>query len=164
VSAAGRQFIQLGSEAELGTLLPLSAGVVAELPRTAAAPWHYYSVGAIRPDIAARLGWTQGNVWLRQPERDNILKTKAAAFANIDEAMRYVVTGPDSVHELGGLSNAFYFVVSGAALRSAGILTSRSTHLIDAIIERRAVRGGAYLRLFHFSPRDRNMGGRQVWP
>src|SRR5215210_2640756 len=56
MSAAGSESIQVGSEAELGTLPLLSAGTVAELRRTAAAPWHYYSVGAIRPDTATRLG------------------------------------------------------------------------------------------------------------
>jgi hypothetical protein len=165
VSAETREPIVISREAELGTLPTLPVGAVAELPRPDGSTWRYYGVGRTAPVVAGRLGWTRNNVWLREVERDWLLRRRARPiFPKLEEAIAYVLGQPDSVHEALGDPASAYFVAGGEALRQRGLLTSRSTVLVDAIIEAHKADGGSYLRLFHFSPRDRNRGGRRLWP
>ena len=165
MTVGGQNPLLIQAEAELGTLPTLPVATVVELPRPDGMTWRYHSVGTTTSAIAARLGWGQSNVWLREIERNRMLAIRARPiFPNLEEAIALVLTHPDSVHEALGDPTSVYFVVAGSALRQRGLLASRSTHLVDAIIEARRVEGGSYLRLFHFSPRDRNRGGRRLWP
>jgi hypothetical protein len=152
-------------EAELGTLPTLPVGTVVELPQPSGTTWRYYSVGTAAPVVAARLGWAQGNVWLREIERSRMLRIRGRLlFPRLEEAIHQVLQEPQSVHEARGDPSSVYFVATGASLRARGLLMSRSVNFVDAIIEARRVDGGRYLRLFHFSPRDRARGGRRLWP
>ncbi len=124
----------------------------------------YYGCGTTAPEIAERLGWTQQNVWMREPERNYVLREHPNLFTDLDQAIAYVLGQPDSVHENPRGMGDFYFIVSGERLRAAGLLLSRRTRLIDAVVELRAVLDGSFLRLFHVAPALRNNGGRQLWP
>lgn len=156
--------IRIQGEAQLGTLPPLPIGTIAEFPQADGMPWRYYAVGNTTREIAVRLGWTYGNVWLREPERSYMLITRPEVFTSLEHAIAYTLAHPQSVHENDRAPGGFYFIISGATLREAGLLRSRRTRLVDATIEVRAVLEGSFLRLFHFSPVIRNQGGRQLWP
>ena len=156
--------IRIQGEADLGTLPPLPIGTVAEFPQLDGTLWRYYAVGNTTREIASRLGWTQGNVWLREPERRYMLLARPDVFTSLEHAIAHVVARPESVHENDRAPGGYYVIASGAALRAAGLLRSRSTRLVDVTIEVRAVLEGSFLRLFHFAPAARNQGGRQLWP
>lgn len=85
-------------------------------------------------------------------------------FTDADQAIAYILEHPDSVHENPGDTNQFYLIICGEALRTAGLLRSRRTRLLDVVVERHVVQGGSYWRLFHCAPTLRNRGGRQLWP
>src|SRR3712207_251475 len=163
-SGGGEAAIRIQHEAELGSLPPQPVGTVAELPQPDGTNWRYYSVGNTTREIASRLGWTQGNVWLREPERRYMLFTRQDVFTSLEHAIAYTLAHPQSVHENDRAPGGLYFIISGLALREAGLLKSRRTRLVDATIEVRAVLEGSFLRLFHFAPAIRNQGGRQLWP
>lgn len=156
--------MRIAREADLGTVPPLSPGAVAELVQPDGSIWRYYSVGNTTSAIAVRLGWTQGNVWLREIERNYIVAVHQRPFPNLFGAIGYALAHPDAVHELAHKPTDTYFIIAGDALRQSNLLISRSTPLVDAIIESRAVPGGTYLRLYHFSPTARNKGASQLWP
>ncbi len=152
-------------EAELGTLPILPVGIVVELARPDGSVWRYYGLGTTTPAIAARLGWTHVNVWLREIERNRMLRVRGRLlFPQLEEAIAQVLRDPISVHEARGDPLSLYFIASGESLRVRGLMMSQSVSFVDAIIEARTTDGGEYLRLYHFSPRNRGRGGRRLWP
>lgn len=129
---------RIAHQRELGeTILPVGTPVYVDELREI-----FYSVGSTTPAISRRLGWTAGGVWM--PEA--------------------VLNQPISVHEGRKDPAKRYFVVEGETLRALGLLASRSTRYIDAVVEWHQVPGGTYLRLFHLSPRKWNRGGKRSWP
>jgi hypothetical protein len=164
VKAEGPRPIRAGHEAELGRLPPLPPGTVVELLRPDGEVWRYYGLGSTRPEIAARLRWTQGNVWLRDLERRHILTTRSGLSDQLEEAIGSTLRQAQSVHENVRPPGGWYFLVSGASLLQAGLINSRRVRYLDLVVEERSVEGGSYLRVVHFSPTTRNAGGRQLWP
>jgi hypothetical protein len=155
--------IRIRSEAALGTLPPVAPGTVAELPQPDGTIWRYYGVGGTPPEIAARLGWTQANAWLREPERDRIIALHDV-FPHLERAVAFVLANPTSVYAVRDAPTHARFVSPGFALRQAGLLASRTTRYVDAIIEPRTVEGGTYLRAYHFAPASRDKGQVRLWP
>ena len=82
---------RIRSEAELGTFGLLPAGTLVELLRPDGTTWQYHAVGSTTPAIAARLGWPEGNVWLRGPERAYMLREHPELCADLDRAIAYVL-------------------------------------------------------------------------
>lgn len=123
----------------------------------------YTSVGQTLPEIAARLSWTQGTIWMP----DHVLRDIALDHPVIVDPIQVaqmLLQAPISVH-IGRNSNQWYFLGSGPALRAANMLTSRSVPYVDAVVElRRTSLGSHMLRLFHLSPATRNKGGARLWP
>lgn len=80
----------------------------------------YISVGNTTAEIAARLGWTQENVWM--PE--HALKwnrTWHPVILDPPGTAALVLRHADSVHEDQKYpQNAWYFLVDGDVLRTAG--------------------------------------------
>ena len=151
-------------EAVLGTLGTLDVGTAVELPMPDGTSQVYYSVGTAAAPVAARLGWTQHNVWLRDAERRYILSQRGALFPDLERAIAHLLSHPQSVHEDKRWPRARYFVASGEALRRAKLMAGSAVALVDAAIETRLVRAGRYLRVLHFSPTASNKGGKQLWP
>lgn len=103
-------------------------------------------------------------MWLRDVERQFMLTKRPNVFGDLALAIAHVLQHPLSVHSIPrGQPDDAYFLADGQSLRAAGLLRSR-VRLLDLAIERRAVPGGVYLRIYHFAPTNRNKGGRQLWP
>ncbi|HET7037320.1 MAG TPA: hypothetical protein VFI42_16665 [Thermomicrobiaceae bacterium] len=122
----------------------------------------YRSAGTTRPEIAARLSWTQANVWMPD-DRIEAMREKRV-FPDPVVTANLLLRDPDSVHLSDRGPNMIYFLARGAKLRMAGALTSSSTRYVDLVVELRVAGPDLWLRLFHLSPTGRNKGGRQVWP
>lgn len=123
----------------------------------------YTSVGQTRPEIASRLGWTQPNIWLPSPALRDMRIYHEVIVDHINAAA-LALQNPFSVHE-GRDEGQYYFFLYAELFREAGLLTSRSTRFIDAVVQlRETIDGSKLLRLFHLSPATRNKGGRQLWP
>jgi hypothetical protein len=156
--------IRIREDSELGTLPALAPGAIVERVAPGGDIWRYISIGCATPQVQAILGWSQENVWLRQEELDYILSKRPGLLTSLPAAIAFVLERPISVHENPRSSGTTYFIAEGHDLRSAGLLQSSRTSLIDLVVETRHVFGGTYLRVTHFSPTRRNFGGRQVWP
>lgn len=124
----------------------------------------YISIGNTTPAIAARLGWTQANVWMPEHVLTGINWRHPVIIDPITSASR-VLQAPLSVHEdPRGRPDHSYWIIPAQALRNEGLLASRSTRYVDAVVELRYVGESGLLRIFHLSPRSRNQGGLQLWP
>jgi hypothetical protein len=156
--------IRVRDESELGTLPGLPPGTVVERIAPGGDVWRFVSVGCPEPLVRAVLGWHHQNVWLRQEELNYMLSKRSGLLTSIPAAIAFVLTQPLSVHDNPRAPGTAYFIAEGHSLRSAGLLQSTRTSLIDLVVETRRVFGGAYLRVTHFSPTRRNFGGRQLWP
>lgn len=148
------------SLATLGALPPLLVGALVLVEETEEL---FLNVGNTMPEIAARLGWTQGNIWLPERARRYITE-RHPVFLDVLAAVRTVLSQPVSVHEDRKRRGGLYFVLSGDTLRALGLLASQSAAYVDVLVELRSVQGGAYLRVFHLGPSDRKRGGKQLWP
>lgn len=156
--------MQIQAEWELGTLASLPVGTVAELAQTDGTIWGDHVVGNTTPEIAVQLGWTEGNVWLREPERQYMLKKRGGLFSDLEPAIAHVLAHPQSVHENPRAVGEIYFVTGGSSLRQVGLIQSDRVRFVDVVVEARHVEHGRYLRVFHFAPTTRNIGGQQLWP
>ncbi len=152
--------MRFATEAELGIAPTMPVGTWVEIEHSGQ---RFVSVGSTRPEIASRLGWTQGNVWLPEVAREYILASHPV-FSDLMAVISLMLLEPDSVHQDPLMEGGTLFVVSARKLREAGLLMSRSAKFVDAVVELRVTGGGAYLRLFHLSPASRNRGGEQLWP
>src|SRR5205823_2637534 len=123
----------------------------------------FVSVGQAEPQIATSVGWLPQNVWLPERELDRI-RRKHQVFPDTIAAARMLLTRPTSAHRDRHLADAVYLVTSGELLRQAGLLTSRTTRFVDAVVDFRRAGAAGYLRLFHLGPSNRNKGGAQLWP
>jgi len=121
------------------------------------------AVGSIAPHIAARLQWTQQNIWLPEHARDYILG-QHAIFPSVLVAVQVVLSTPSGIYVGQKRPNCILFLTDADILRQRGLLSSDKVPYVDAIIERRVVTGGFYLRCFHLSPATRNKGGLRLWP
>jgi len=162
--ASSPRLIRARDESELGTMSPQAPGTVVVRVAPGGEVWRFISVGRPDPAVRAALGWYQENVWLRQEELDYILSKRQGLVTSLPAAIAFVLEHPLSVHENPSAVGTAYFIVDGHGLRSAGLLQSMRTRLVDLVVETRRVSGGAYLRVTHFSPTRRNFGGRQLWP
>ena len=156
--------VRIHDESELGTISACVHGTIVERMAPGGEIWRFVSVGCPSPSVRAVLGWQQENVWLRQEEQGYILSKRPGLVTSLPAAFAFVLATPLSVHENPRATGTTYFIADGHRLRSAGLLQSTRTNLIDLVIETRRVFGGAYLRVTHFSPTRRNFGGRQLWP
>jgi hypothetical protein len=89
-----RDFARVDRLAQLGTLPHMSRGTgvsVREINDL------FFAVGAMRPEIAALFGWTQGNVWLHERDRVYIAATKRV-FPDLLAAIEELLANPLSVH------------------------------------------------------------------
>ncbi|MCA1670267.1 MAG: hypothetical protein LC793_23360 [Thermomicrobia bacterium] len=121
------------------------------------------AVGNVAPHIAARLQWTQPNIWLPGHARKYILG-QHAIFPDVLAAVQLVLSAPSGIYVGQKRPNCVLFLADAAILRQQGLLSSNSAPYVDAIIERHVVMGGFYLRCFHLSPATRNKGGLRLWP
>ena len=156
--------IRVRDESDLGMLPSLPSGTNVERVAPGGEVWRFISVGCPAIHVRAILGWPQENVWLRQEELDYMLTKRPGLVANLPAAIAFVLANPLSVHENSRAPGTAYFVAEGHDLRTAGLLHSTRTSLVDLVVETRRVFGGSYLRVTHFSPTRRNFGGRQLWP
>lgn len=156
--------MQIVTDAELGRLPLLPPGTVVERHSRGGDVWRYYSVGAPPAQARVRLGLDQESVWLRESERSYILSKRPGLFSDIHQAIAYILASPLSVHTSREDPDGFYFIGDGGALRSAGLLHSQRTKLVDLVITRQSTLEGVYIRVVHCSPTTRNFGGRQLWP
>jgi len=156
--------LRIREDNELGALHALPPGTVVERVALGGDVWRFISAGCAAPHVRAILGWNQENVWLRQEELTYIISKRPEAMTNLPSAIAFVLTNPLSVHDNPRAQETAYFIAEGRSLRSAGLLQSTRTNLVDLVVETRRVFGGAYLRVTHFSPTRRNFGGRQLWP
>lgn len=155
---------RIRAEAELGVLPPLPVGTAVGLVVPDGNACRYHAVGSAAPPIALRLGWGMHNVWLRDVERMFILTKRPDVFTDLPSAIAHVLQRPMSVHaNPRGQEDDAYLLADGQSLRVAGLLRSRAS-LLDLVVERRAMPGGAHVRAYHFAPTNRNKGGRQLWP
>jgi hypothetical protein len=122
-----------------------------------------YSVGMTTPAIAAVLGWTQANVWLRAGERAGIEK-RHPVFLDVIGTIAVVLTSPLAVHLDRQQADAIYFIIDAAALRQLGLLSSQSTRYVDLVVQSHQVGLRTLHRVAHLGPGRRNRGGRQLWP
>jgi hypothetical protein len=123
----------------------------------------YTSVGRTTDEIARRIGWTQANVWIPEHARQDMLE-KHKVISDPMAASNLILLNPLGVWMLDGNSTYRLFFAGATMLREAGLLGSRTTRYVDAIIEARSVENGSVLRLFHLSPRKKNYGSIQLWP
>jgi hypothetical protein len=121
------------------------------------------AVGSIAPHIAAKLQWPRPNVWLPEHARSFILG-RHPVFPDVIAAARSVLTAPLGVYLSDRRVNTVLILGDADLLRQRDLLPSKSAPFVDAIIERRSVAGGFYLRLYHLSPATRNKGGLRLWP
>jgi hypothetical protein len=123
----------------------------------------YTGVGQTRIEIASRLGWTQPNIWIPEDAFQDI-SHEHDVYTSVSLAASSVLQHPLSVYK--GRGPPFTsFVIEGDTLRDHGLLTSRSTQFVDAVVEsRRSTGERMFLRLFHLSPATRNKGDMQLWP
>ncbi len=122
----------------------------------------YIAVGSTTAEIAERLGWVQENVWLPEPVEKRI-QLKHRVIRNSVAAAAFVLGNPSGVHQ-GRHPDEWYFIIDAGIIRDEGLLQSSSTRYVDAVVELRSAHGGAYLRVFHLSPRKKNHGGIHLWP
>ena len=146
---------------ELAGLRILPVGSIVQVVTLGAS---FVAVGQMAPEIAARVGWPEANVWLPESLHQRILSLRMGLFTDLPRAIGYTLWQPTSVHADARQANAAYFIVEGEALRRSGLLHGRSVRFVDAVVESRQVGGTSILRLFHFAPTQRNKGGRQLWP
>ncbi|MDQ6601109.1 MAG: hypothetical protein M3176_10530 [Chloroflexota bacterium] len=121
------------------------------------------AVGNVPAHIAARLHWTQQNIWLPGHARDYILG-RHAIFPDVFAAVQAVLSAPSGIYVSQKRPNCVLFLADAGMLHQRQLLSSDSVPYVDAIIERRVVTGGFYLRCFHLSPATRNKGGLRLWP
>ncbi|WP_238538461.1 hypothetical protein [Nitrolancea hollandica] len=123
----------------------------------------YIGVGFTSPEIANRLGWDQENIWM--PEHAlQWIQANHATLSDPIGAAHIILNHPRSVHQDLQSDDGIYFITDAEELRSGGLLKSRSTRYVDAVVRFEWVSDGAFLRPFHLSPRKRNQGGFQLWP
>jgi hypothetical protein len=159
-SCSSAQVPTVQHEDELRTLAAQPVGTTIYVEETRE---QYFAVGNVAPHIAARLQWTQQNIWL--PERaQRYILSNHAVFPDVPAAIQAVLSTPVGIYVAERRDNCILILADAASLRQHGLLPSESAPYVDAIIERRAVAGGFYLRLFHLSPATRNKGGLRLWP
>lgn len=125
----------------------------------------YHSIGSVPDDIAYQIGWPSSmNVWMPEHVVQYVLDKRSNAFPSPVLLAATLIEAPLSVHLDTRWHDARYFFGDGDVLREREVLHSVSTRYVDAAIELRQVPGGSLLRLFHLSPRRRNLGGKQLWP
>jgi hypothetical protein len=154
-----RDFARVDRLAQLGTLPHMSrdTGVsVREINDL------FFAVGAMRPEIAALFGWTQGNVWLHERDRVYIAATKRV-FPDLLAAIEELLANPLSVHMDQRSAHAAYVVITRATLRQHGMVTNNPNRLVDGVVKWIQVDDGAYLHLTHFSPVYQNQGLALSW-
>lgn len=147
-------------EDELRTLTAQPVGTIIFVEETQE---QLFAVGNVAPHIAARLQWTQQNIWLPERARTYVLEHHAI-FPDVVAATQTVLSAPIGVYLSTSRSNRILVLAVADTLRERGLLPGKSAPYVDAIIERHAVVGGFYLRCFHLSSATRNKGGLRLWP
>lgn len=123
----------------------------------------YIGTGHTSTEIAARIGWTQPNIWIPAHALSRMIRDHDIIHDHIAVAS-FILQHPTSVH-VGREQDECYFIVHANIIRTMGLLNSRSTKFVDIVVQtRQASDGRRFLRLFHLSPATRNKGGRQLWP
>ncbi|HVX28846.1 MAG TPA: hypothetical protein VHA53_00095, partial [Nitrolancea sp.] len=104
----------------------------------------YTSVGGTTDEIADRLGWEQRHVWMP----DHVLSTirgRHTIFVDPIAAASVLFQRPNGVYsDLRG-QHIRVFLATASLLRDRGLLTSKSTRYVDAILEERRVENGYIL-------------------
>lgn len=123
----------------------------------------YIGVGHTTQEIAARLGWTQGNIWL--PEREfRRIAMRHPVLPDPISAAEAIVSDPLSVHDNPRKVDSIYFNINADEMRHRNLLASQSAPYVDTVIELRRAGASIWLRMFHLSPAHRNKGGIELWP
>lgn len=148
-----RRIVDLATEPEL----PVGTRVRVEEDEVV-----YTSVGTPAEQIEARLGWTQGNVWVPAHALE-YMSERHPEIRNPIGAIAWILMNPGHVNEEPGKSE-MRFLVDASDLREAGFLRARSVKLVDVIVELREVDDNVVLRAFHISPTRQAPRGRRRWP
>ncbi|HET7037318.1 MAG TPA: hypothetical protein VFI42_16655 [Thermomicrobiaceae bacterium] len=146
--------------AELATLPGVPVGTRV---RVAEDGYGYIGLGQTRPEIAARLGWTQANVWMPEHVERYVLRQHQEIRRPI-EASAYLLGHPDAVSEDPQNPALIRFLIGASAIRSAGFIASRTMTFIDLLVELRRVDGEVLLRAFHLAPATQGRTGTARWP
>jgi hypothetical protein len=157
----GNQPIRVQRLADLARLPPQPVGSAVYVAEENAV---YFSVGNLNRQLWAPIGWQFENVWMPDHVHSYLLSKRRAVFTDIFLAAAGVLEHPRSIHEDRVTRGALYLFADGRTLRELGVLRSKSTPFVDAVLELRDVAGTVVPRLFHLSPRNRNRGGRRIWP
>jgi hypothetical protein len=94
----------------------------------------YACVGALPDSFVTRLNWPTGNVWMP----DHAITWVSMRHAVLNDPARCagtVITNADSIHIDSNYPDYRYFILEADPLRSVGLLTSRSTRFVDAVVE-----------------------------
>jgi hypothetical protein len=150
----------IAHEDDLRTLAAQPVGTVVFVAETQE---RLIAVGGVAPRIAAKLQWPQRNVWMPEHARDFILG-RHPIFPDVVAAAYVVLSAPIGVYLSDRSVDTVLVLGDAGILRQRGLLPSESAPYVDAIIQRRPVAGGFYLRLYHLSPATRNKGGLRLWP
>lgn len=124
----------------------------------------YVCVGNFSLPVRQAIEWPYANVWMPLHVHTYLLQKRADVFADIAHAAAGVLEDAVSVHRDRLPGNYLYVLTEARNLRGRGVLRSRTTRYVDAVIELRTISGVTIPRLFHLSPRDRNQGRKQLWP
>ena len=123
----------------------------------------YISVGNTRPEIRDRLGWTQGNVWMR----DHVelrLPLEHPEIATPVRAMAYALGRAHEANLEPDAPRRFRFVVDADWMRNEGLVESQTMKYVDVIVELRTVDEEVILRGYHLAPTRHGPRGVQLWP
>lgn len=155
---------ELTSLAELATAPPFDVGTRVLVLEDG---YVYISVGNTLPEIQARLGWTQGYVWMPDHVESRLLVQHPEIQPSV-EAMAYVLSHPARVSLRQGNAGepCVRFVTGGGELRALGYLRSRSTAFVDVLVlvELRQIDDKVVLRGYHISSMNRIPDRTQIWP
>jgi hypothetical protein len=157
----GNQTVRVRHTAELTELPALAPGTSAFVEDD---HYVYWSVGNLDAEVAKSIGWNHRNVWMPNHVYVDLLEARKAVFASPIAVAAALLISPTGIYRDRRQTGGLYVIADGDYLRRQGLLRSRSTRYVDAVIESRHIQGFVLPRIFHLSPRKRNHGGEQLWP